>query len=88
MSYIDLHVHSTASDGTYTPTQLVEYALQKGLAAIAVTDHDTVAGLDEAFSAARGTDLEVLAGIEFSTIYPGCGVCFLSEVLDCVSQQW
>ncbi len=50
---IDLHVHSTRSDGTYTPTQLVDYAMKKGLAAFALTDHDTVDGLEEAVSYAE-----------------------------------
>ncbi len=45
---VDLHVHSTRSDGTYTPTQLVDYAREKGLTAFALTDHDTVDGLEEA----------------------------------------
>ncbi|MDO5424498.1 MAG: PHP domain-containing protein [Eubacteriales bacterium] len=71
MKYIDLHVHSTCSDGTYTPAQLVRCALEKHLAAFALTDHDTVDGLDEAFAAARGTDLEVISGIEFSTEFHG-----------------
>lgn len=88
MSYIDLHVHSTASDGTYTPTQLVEYALQKGLAAIAVTDHDTVSGLDEAFSAAKGTSLEVLAGIEFSTEYQSIDVHIVGLDIDYASEHF
>ena len=47
---VDLHVHSNRSDGTYTPGQLVDYAMEKGLAAFALTDHDTVDGLDEAIS--------------------------------------
>lgn len=50
---IDLHVHSTRSDGTYPPTQLVDYAMKKGLAAFALTDHDTVDGLEEAVSYAE-----------------------------------
>lgn len=50
---IDLHVHSTRSDGTYTPAQLVDYAMEKGLAAFALTDHDTVDGLEEAVSYAE-----------------------------------
>ena len=66
---IDLHVHSTASDGTFTPTQLVHYAISRGLAAFALTDHDSVAGLNEAMSDAAGTSLEVIRGIEFSTVY-------------------
>lgn len=71
MNYIDLHVHSTASDGTFTPARLVQYAIQKGLKAIALTDHDTFAGLEEAFSEAQGTSLELVPGIEFSTEYQG-----------------
>ena len=43
---VDLHVHSTCSDGTFTPEELVDYAIQKGLTAFALTDHDTVNGLD------------------------------------------
>lgn len=82
MAYIDLHVHSTASDGTCTPAQLVDYALKKGLSAIAVTDHDTVAGLDEAFLAAEGTSLEVVAGIEFSTEYHGKDVHIVGLDID------
>lgn len=50
MNIVDLHVHSTKSDGTYTPTELVDYAMEKGLSAFALTDHDTVDGLDEAIS--------------------------------------
>ncbi len=50
---IDLHVHSNKSDGTYSPTELVDYAIEKGLAAIALTDHDTVDGLDEIMEYAK-----------------------------------
>lgn len=71
MDLVDLHVHSNCSDGTFTPSELVSYALEKGLKAFALTDHDTVAGLPEAFAAAEGTPLEVIAGIEFSTEYHG-----------------
>lgn len=67
--YIDLHTHSTASDGTCTPTELVQYALKKGLHAIALTDHDTTDGIAEAREAAQGTSLTVIPGIELSTAY-------------------
>jgi hypothetical protein len=53
MKPIDLHVHSNRSDGTFTPSQLVDYAVEKGLAAFALTDHDTVDGLDEAIGYAE-----------------------------------
>lgn len=67
--YIDLHVHSTCSDGTMTPTELVSYAIRKNLKAIALTDHDTTEGIREAYEAARGTTLTVIPGIELSTSY-------------------
>ena len=53
MHPIDLHTHSSRSDGTYAPGDLVRYAYKKGLSAIALTDHDTVDGIDEALRAAR-----------------------------------
>jgi len=71
MKYIDLHVHSTCSDGTFTPTELAEYAAQKGLAAFALTDHDTTEGLSEASLAAEQNGVELVRGIEFSTDYQG-----------------
>ena len=48
MKYIDLHVHSTVSDGTLTPTELVDHAVEVGLSAFALTDHDTIRGVAEA----------------------------------------
>lgn len=73
MSWIDLHIHSTASDGTYTPTEIVERAKEKQLTAIALTDHDTVQGVSEAKKAA-GDDLEVIAGVEISCEYKQKGI--------------
>ncbi len=58
MKAVDLHVHSTRSDGTFTPSQLVDYAMKKELAAFALTDHDTVDGLDEAISYAQSLRLK------------------------------
>ena len=65
----DLHTHSVFSDGTWTPTQLVEEASRIGLSAIALTDHNTVDGLSEFMDAAAGKDLEAIPGVEFSTEY-------------------
>ena len=65
---IDLHTHSYCSDGSMSPTQLVLHAKEQGLSAIALTDHDTVAGLPEARRAARDCGLELINGIEFSVI--------------------
>ena len=69
MQYIDLHVHSTCSDGTFTPEQIVDLAVDKGLAAFALTDHDTVAGVGRALAAARGKSLTVIPGVELSCEY-------------------
>lgn len=66
---IDLHVHSNKSDGTFTPSRLVAYAVEKGLTAFALTDHDTTEGLSEAMQAAQGQPVTVIPGIEFSTCY-------------------
>lgn len=85
MNIVDLHVHSNKSDGSLTPRELVALAVQKGLSAFALTDHDTVAGLSEALQAAAEYNsyidaakeaagrkkLEVIPGIEFSTEYEG-----------------
>lgn len=71
MKYVDLHVHSRASDGTFTAAELVDYACKKQLAAFALTDHDTVDGLSSALTCARGKDIEVIPGIELSTEYNG-----------------
>lgn len=71
MRQVDLHVHSNKSDGTFTPEELVDYALQKGLPAFALTDHDTIDGLAAAVSYAEGKPVEVVPGIEFSTEYEG-----------------
>lgn len=71
MRIVDLHVHSTKSDGSYTPSELVSYAIEKGLSAFALTDHDTTDGLAEAFAAAMNKPVEVIPGIEFSTEYEG-----------------
>lgn len=63
---IDLHTHSTASDGADTPSCLLEKALQAGLKAIALTDHDTVSGIEEFLESARGKEIEGIPGVELS----------------------
>src|SRR5262245_49094463 len=67
----DLHLHTTHSDGSYTPAQVVELALRSGLCAIAITDHDTLEGVAPARAAAAGTGLEVIAGVEISSEHEG-----------------
>ena len=66
MAFIDLHIHSTASDGTYTPTEIVNLAKESGLSAIALTDHDTVEGIEEAMQAASQAGIRLITGIELS----------------------
>ncbi|ADK83973.1 PHP domain protein [Desulfarculus baarsii DSM 2075] len=63
---IDLHTHTTASDGSCRPAEVVAAAKAAGLAAVAITDHDTTAGLDEALAAGRELGLEVIPGVEIS----------------------
>jgi predicted metal-dependent phosphoesterase TrpH len=64
---IDLHSHTTASDGTFSPAQLVEEALRVGLKILGITDHDTFSGYDQALPLARQAGLELVCGIELST---------------------
>lgn len=66
MKTIDLHVHSNHSDGLHSPAELVKMALSQGLAAIAIADHDTVNGLDEAISVGAELGIEVIPAVELS----------------------
>ncbi|ADH85767.1 PHP domain-containing protein [Desulfurivibrio alkaliphilus] len=66
MNWIDLHTHSTFSDGALTPSELVDLALQRGLQALALTDHDTVAGLPDFLAAATDKPIQLIGGIEIS----------------------
>lgn len=79
---IDLHAHTTASDGTLTPTQLVHLARDRGLSALAVTDHDTVGGVAEATEAAEACGIELVPGIELSVDYPHGELHLLGYFLD------
>ncbi|HEA50983.1 hypothetical protein LCGC14_0640170 [marine sediment metagenome] len=66
---IDLHCHSTASDGALTPTELVNRAAEKKVTHLALTDHDTINGLEEARSAAKANDIVLIPGIELSCVW-------------------
>jgi 3',5'-nucleoside bisphosphate phosphatase len=61
---IDLHAHSSMSDGSYTPEALVDFALETGLGVLALTDHDSLAGIERAAARARGTRLSLVPGVE------------------------
>ena len=67
----DLHTHSVFSDGTYTPAQLIAEAERIGLSAVALTDHNTIAGLPDFLAAGEGSTVEAVPGCEFSTDYNG-----------------
>lgn len=82
MHSIDLHAHTTASDGTFTPIELIEHAKEKGLTAIAVTDHDTTDGLAEAAAAARRHGIEFVPGIELSISYHSGRFHMLGYLID------
>lgn len=79
---IDLHTHSSVSDGTQTPAELIAAGVEAGLGVMAITDHDSTAGWGEAFEAARGTGLEVLPGIELSTQLDYASVHILGYLID------
>lgn len=66
---LELHCHTTHSDGTLTPQQLVEAASAAGVRVLAITDHDTMSGWDEAIAAAKPHGLEIVPGLELSTVH-------------------
>jgi 3',5'-nucleoside bisphosphate phosphatase len=68
---LELHCHTTYSDGTLTPTELAAAAAASGVRALAITDHDTVSGWDEAFAAADLYGIEIVPGLELSTVHNG-----------------
>lgn len=78
MTVVDLHLHTTASDGRLSPTELVRFLARRGIRAAAITDHDSTEGLDEAFKAAEETpNLTLIPGIELSADVPGSEVHIL-----------
>jgi 3',5'-nucleoside bisphosphate phosphatase len=81
MAGYDLHTHTTRSDGTFTPSEVVDLAAELELTGIAITDHDTVDGLDEATERA-GDRLEIVPGIEFSAEYDGASLHVLAYWID------
>lgn len=84
MKTIDLHVHSNFSDGTLSPKEIVTLAVQKGLATIALTDHDTVSGVEHALLASNQQDipLEVIPGTELSADYQGNDIHIVGLFVD------
>ena len=83
MSGVDLHTHTTASDGTYAAAELVQEAVRRGVRVLAVTDHDSVDAVAPAVLAARErAPLEIVPGIEINTDDPGGEIHILGYFLD------
>jgi len=82
MNYIDLHTHSTASDGSFPPAEVVRLAKEAGLKAMALTDHDTTDGLAEAVAAGEKLGVEVIPGVEISAQYTDDSMHVLGYFLD------
>lgn len=78
----DLHIHTSASDGTSTPADIVRMAEKAGLKAVAITDHDTMDGVQPAWAAAGAAGVDVLAGVELSTELDGLEVHILGYCID------
>ncbi|MXX12514.1 MAG: PHP domain-containing protein, partial [Gemmatimonadetes bacterium] len=81
-SYIDLHLHSTQSDGTFSPMQVVQRAAKLGVSAISLTDHDSVAGVQEAQNVGQNIGVEVIPGIELSAQEAGIDIHILGYFID------
>jgi predicted metal-dependent phosphoesterase TrpH len=79
---IDLHTHSVHSDGTFTPRQLLELAAERGLSTVALSDHDTTDGLEEAYGAGSDLGIEVVPAVEFSTVRDRDGIHILCYYTD------
>lgn len=82
MHEIDLHLHTTYSDGTLTPTELVDLCASQGLKSIAISDHDSTEGIPEALVAAARHDIEIVKAIELSTDVPGSEIHMLGYFID------
>ncbi len=80
--YIDLHLHTTASDGSFTPEILIKKAKKIGFSAISITDHDTVDGLKEGFKIANRMEIELVPGIEMNTDYKDTEVHILGYYIN------
>lgn len=84
---IDLHTHTTSSDGSFSPTALVKLASQSNLRAVAITDHDTIDGVNEAIDAGKNMGMEVVPGVEISTNLENSTVHILGYFIDTTSKE-
>lgn len=91
---IDLHIHTTCSDGTFSPKEIIDIAIQNGVDAISITDHDSIKSYtSELFEYAKNREITLIPGVEMSTRYYGIGIHVLGynfdinnkELLNCLS---
>lgn len=87
MPGIDLHTHSNRSDGTFEPAEIVRLAVERGLDVVALTDHDTTDGLEEALAGGRELGIEVVPGVEFSAEYENTSVHVLCYWMDVENEE-
>ena len=87
MKAIDLHTHSHCSDGTLSPSELVELAAKKELAAVALTDHDCISGISEAQQAGKSAGIEVIPGVELSTEWKCCDIHVVGLYIDVANKK-
>lgn len=83
----DLHCHTTCSDGTVTPKDIIHLAKAKGLSGLSITDHDTIDAYDEAIPLAKELGIELISGIEFSTIFNEISVHILGYSFDLKNEE-
>jgi predicted metal-dependent phosphoesterase TrpH len=87
MSRLDLHLHTTHSDGSFTPAEIVNMAEKAGVTALAITDHDITTGVPEAVAAGQERGIDVIPGIEISSIFGDSELHILGYFLDCRNEQ-
>lgn len=87
MERIDLHTHTTASDGIYSPSDLIEMAIKRDLTVMAITDHDSVDGLEEGMDFSKDKDFELIPGIELSIEYTGGSFHLIGLYIDFYNRE-
>ncbi len=88
MRFADLHIHTSYSDGTYSPSQVISESIKAGLSCISIVDHDSVDGLAPAIESSKGQGIEVLPGIELTSEYEGKEVHILGYLIDYTSKPF
>lgn len=88
MDYVDLHTHSNKSDGSLSPTQLIDEAKRIGLSAIALTDHDSIDGLEEAIKRGNELGIKVVPGVELSCEYNGRDIHIVGLFIDYLNKDF